>query len=385
MRKLFLLDPDVVFLNHGSFGACPQEVLQVQQDLQRRMERNPVLFLGRESAQLLAHARGVLAQYLGAQADDLAFIPNASSGVNVVARSLHLAAGDEVLTTDHEYGACDNTWRFVCERTGAVYKQVTIPLPFRAAEFVERVWAGVTPRTRVLFLSHITSTTALIFPLAELCRRARDAGIVTLIDGAHAPGHIPLELDALGADFYTGNCHKWLCAPKGTAFLHARPEHHTRLNAPVISWGYSEHVKGHAGFEAYVGRTELERRLQWLGTRDICAFLSVPAAIAFQQRHGWDNVRAQCHALALQTLQRWCERTGQAPVASGSDCWQMVLLPVTGMDADALKTTLYDRYRIEVPVTQHQDQVFVRVSVQGYNTQEDLDRLLDALLALRTT
>ena len=385
MRKLFLLDPDVAFLNHGSFGACPQEVLQVQQDLQRRMERNPVLFLGRESAQLLAHARGVLAQYLGAQADDLAFMPNASSGVNVVARSLQLSAGDEVLTTDHEYGACDNTWRFVCERTGAVYKQVTIPLPFRAAEFVERVWAGVTPRTRVLFLSHITSTTALIFPLAELCRRARDAGIVTLIDGAHAPGHIPLELDALGADFYTGNCHKWLCAPKGTAFLHARPEHHSRLNAPVISWGYSEHVKGHAGFEAYVGRTELERRLQWLGTRDISAFLSVPAAIAFQQRHGWDSVRAQCHALALQTLQRWCERTGQAPVASGSDCGQMVLLPVPGVDADALKATLYDRFRIEVPVTQHQDQVFVRVSVQGYNTQEDLDRLLDALVALRKT
>lgn len=384
MRNHFLLDPDVVFLNHGSFGACPREVLQAQHDWQLRMERNPVLFLGRESTQLLTQARAVLAQYLGAASDDLAFMPNATSGVNVVARSLRLGAGDEVLTTNHEYGACDYTWRFVCEHTGAVVKRVEVPLPFRADEFVERVWAGVTARTRVLFLSHLTSTTALIFPLAELCQRARVAGIVTLIDGAHAPGHINLNLDALGADFYTGNCHKWMCAPKGTAFLHARPEHHARLDAPVISWGYGEQVPGNPVLEAYVGRTELQRRLQWPGTRDISGFLAVPAAMAFQQRHHWAAVRQRCHALALQTAQRWCALTDQGPLAQDDDVGQMVLLPMPHtQDADGLKATLYERFRIEVPVTQHQGQVFVRVSVQGYNTQDDLDCLLQALQALR--
>ncbi len=169
------------------------------------MERNPVAFLGRRSAELLAYSRAVLARYLGAQPGDLIHVPNATTGVNIVARSIPLLPGDEILTTDHEYGACDNTWDFVCRHTQAQYVPVEIPLPFRAQEFAERVWAGVTPRTRLIYLSHITSTTALIFPIAELCRRARAAGILTLIDGAHAPGQIPLNLDALGADFYNGN------------------------------------------------------------------------------------------------------------------------------------------------------------------------------------
>ena len=277
------------------------------------MERNPLEFIGRRSADLLAASRAVLAHEVGARAENLIYLPNSTTGVNMVARSLKLYAGDEIVASDHEYGACDNTWNFVCQHTGARYVQAQVPLPFDAAGFADRIWSAVTPRTRVIFLSHITSTTALIFPINELCRRARAAGILTLIDGSHVPGHIPLDLDATGADFYTGNCHKWLYALKGSAFLHVRPEHHAMVDVPVVSWGYSSNIAGHTGFDAYLGATTLERRLQWQGTRDIAAFLGVPAAIEFQARHHWPEVRARCHALASQTLQRICCLTGMGP------------------------------------------------------------------------
>jgi isopenicillin-N epimerase len=376
---MFLLDPDLIFLNHGSFGACPAQVMQSYQRWQMEMERNPVEFLGRRSAELLAQSRGVLAQALGADPENLVYLPNATTGVNTVARSLRLRPGDEILTSDHEYGACDNTWEFVCQHTGARYVPVEIPLPFKAEEFVQRLWAGVTPRTRVIFLSHISSTTALIFPMEELCRRAREAGILTLIDGAHVPGHMPLNLNALGADFYTGNCHKWLCAPKGAAFLHVRPQHHQLVDAGVVSWGYSATIAGHTGFDAYTGSTLLERRLQWQGTRDIAAFLTVPAAIAFQAEHDWDRVRQHCHTLAAQTLHRIGAITALPPICADADFGQMVAIPVPAMDAQLLKDTLFERYRIEIPVTSHKGGLFIRLSVQAYNTPAQLDVLVDAV------
>lgn len=382
MRDLFLLDPDLTFLNHGSFGACPVEVLEASFALQREMERNPVEFLARRSASLLAGARAALGGLVGAAAADLVFVPNATHAVNTVARSLPLGPGDEILATDHEYGACDNTWDFVCRRSGARIVRAAIPLPFRAEAFLDRLWAQVTPRTRVIFLSHITSTTALRFPVASVCARAREAGILTLVDGAHAPGQIDLDLEAIGADFYTGNCHKWLCAPKGSAFLHVRPEVQALLDAPVVSWGYSDASGGHSGFEAYTGATLLERRLQWQGTRDLAAFLSVPAAIDFQRRHGWSAVRDRCHRLAADALAAACDLFRLPPPCADGDFVQMVCLPVPPQDPEALRRNLFERHRIEVPVTTHGDRVFVRISVQAYNTREDLDQLLQALRAL---
>lgn len=380
MRDLFLLDPDLVFLNHGSFGACPAEVFAVYQHWQRELESNPVAFLGRRSAALLHEARSVLAAYLGAVAADLVFAPNATTAVNIVARSLDLQPGDEVLATDHEYGACDATWQRVCTERGAVYRRVTVPLPFRREAFAARVMAEAGQRTRLVFASHITSTTALVFPVAELCAAARSRGIATLIDGAHAPGQIALGLGAVGADFYAGNLHKWLCAPKGSAFLHARPEHHERLHATVTSWGYAEQVSGHTGFDAYLGHSLLERRLQWQGTRDLSAFLAVPAAIEFQRRHHWPAVQARCHAMAVALMHRVAAATGLPPIAADADFAQMVPLAVTTDDGDALRRRLYDEHHIEVPVTRHGTQHFVRVSVQGYNRPADLDRLFEALL-----
>ena len=378
MREHFLLDPSVTFLNHGSFGACPRPVFDAWQRWQLELERNPVEFLGRRSAALLGTAREALAAFVGAASDDLAFVPNATTGVNIVARSLALQPGDEVLATDHEYGACETTFRRVCEARGASYRTVAIPLPFEREDFADRLLAEVRPNTKLIFASHITSTTALVFPLAELCRRARERGVLTLIDGAHAPGHIDLDLRALGADFYTGNCHKWLCAPKGAGFLHVRPEHQDLIDAPVTSWGYTAEVSGHTGFDAYTGRTRLERRLLWQGTRDVTAWLTVPAAIEFQRAHDWAAVRARCHAMARATLQRLCERFGLAPASTDDDFAQMAVMPVPHTDAEALRRRLFDESRIEIPVTQHGGRTFVRLSVQGYNTQDDLERLLAA-------
>ena len=379
MRDAFLLDPSLTFLNHGSFGACPREVFAVYQDWQLQMERNPVEFLGRRSAALLADARRQLGDYLGAQGDDLVFVPNATTGVNSVARSLALQPGDEVLSTDHEYGACDATWQFVCARAGAHYRRVAVPLPFEPQSWAERLMAAAGPRTKLIFASHISSTTALIFPVAELCRRAREAGIRTLIDGAHAPGHLALDLRSVGADFYTGNCHKWLCAPKGSAFLHARSEYQSEIDATVVSWGYLADAGGPPALDAYTGRSTFERRLQWQGTRDLAAFLSVPAAIEFQARHDWPRLRQDCHAQAIQTLRTVTTRNGLSAVAGDGDYGQMVAIPVRATDAAGLRTQLFERHRIEVPVTQHGAHTFVRVSMQAYNTQAELNQLVDAL------
>jgi isopenicillin-N epimerase len=378
MRELFLLDPELVFLNHGSFGACPVEVLRAQQDWQLALERNPVAFLGRDSARLLKEARLALGQALGARGEDLVFMPNSTTGVNVVARSWPLRAGDEVLTTNLEYGACDATWQRVCEQHGAHYRRVDIPLPYQRDQVVARLMAAVTPRTRLIYASHITSTTALILPVAALCAAGRERGITTLIDGAHAPGQVDLNLEALGADFYVGNCHKWLCAPKGSGFLHARPEHQAVLDAPVTSWGYAQGTGGHSGFEAYLGHSAFERRFQWQGTRDLSAWLAVPAAIGFQTRHGWPSVRQRCHKLAQHALQTLTQRHGLNPIAQDDDWAQMVSIPVPPQDPDLLRRRLFEESHIEIPVTTHGQQVFVRISVQGYNTWGDIERLLEA-------
>ena len=378
MRNQFLLDPDLVFLNHGSFGACPREVLQVQHHWQLEMERNPVEFLGRRSAELLFQARTALGHALGGRPDELVFVPNSTTGVNVVARSFPLQPGDEILTTDMEYGACDAAWQRVCAQTGATYRRIKVPLPFDRESVTELLMSAITTGTKLIYFSHIASTTALILPAVEICAAARERGIATFVDGAHAPGQIPVDLSAVNADFYVGNCHKWLCAPKGSAFLHARTEHHEMLDASVVSWGYAEGTGGHSGFDAYLGSTLFERRMQWQGTRDISAWLTVPAALDFQEKHDWKAVRIRCHELARIALDGLTKRFGTKPIAGDKDWAQMVAIPVAAQDPDLLHRRLYEESRIEIPVTVHGDQVYVRISVQGYNSPQDIEHLLAA-------
>jgi isopenicillin-N epimerase len=406
LKSQFFLDPDVIFLNHGSFGACPRPVLEACQAFQRELEALPTRFFGGRARELLIASRAALAEFVGVHTDDIVYFANPTTAMNVVARSLadgysaqngHKAAsppplrlkpGDEVLTTDHEYGAMERAWRYVCYRTGARLVQRTIPLPVTSqAEFIEQFWAGVTERTKVIFISHITSPSALIFPLAEICRRARAAGILTAVDGAHAIGQIPLNLAELGADIYTGACHKWLSSPKGCAFLYTRPEIQSWLEPLVVSFGWES---DHPGSSRYVDWH------QWQGTRDLSPFLSIPAAIAFREEHDWDAVQRRCHAMAIETRRRIHALSGLAPICPepvmppegaavpAADAWfcQMFSALLPNINADLLRQRLWDDYRIEVPLGPWRGQNRMRISFQAYNEQADADTLVEALARL---
>jgi isopenicillin-N epimerase len=374
IRDQFLLDPSVTFLNHGSFGACPKPVFEKYQAWQLELERQPVEFLGRRFHDLMNESRAALGAYLNADPDDLIYIDNATAGVNVALHALDLAPGDEVVTTNHEYGACDLTWQYLHEHNGVVINRVPIELPVTThANLVETIWAAVTPRTKVIYLSHITSFSALVFPVAAICARAREAGILTVIDGAHATSQIPVDLTAIGADFYSGNLHKWLCAPKGAAYLYVRRELQDRVGSAIISWGWGEQ-KGHPA-------SQFVRRNQWQGTRDPAGYLAVPEAIRFQQVNNWPERQKACHELVVEARRRISTLTDLPPIAPEGEGWfvQMATCPVRTASIEALKTNLYDGMKIEIPCMEWKGRQFVRISIQVYNDQSDVDRLLEGL------
>jgi isopenicillin-N epimerase len=389
LKQFFMLDPSVTFLNHGSFGATPKPVFMEYQRWQRELENQPVEFLGRRITGLMAESRAALGNFIGTHPDNLVYTQNVTISLNIVARSLALGPNDEVLATDHEYGAMDRTWQFLSKERGFRYINQHIELPLTTEQnFVEDLWRGVTQNTRVIFLSHITSPTAIIFPVEEIIRRARQVGILTIIDGAHAAGQIPLHLDSLGADFYGGNLHKWLCAPKGAGFLYARPEVQHLIKPLVVSWGYESETPGPSQFVDHH---------EWWGTRDMAAFLSVSAAIEFQKKHQWDEVSESCHALAKYAQARICEISGLAPLHTRTDNWfrQMIAAPLPKDTDVLLKNRLYDGYRIEIPVHDWLPSLdsregqrakigyrLIRVSIQGYNTRRDIDKLCGALSEL---
>jgi isopenicillin-N epimerase len=374
LRREFLLDPGVIFLNHGSFGATPKKVFQKYQRWQRELERQPVEFLGRRVNGLMREARESLAEYFHTTADNLVYTPNVTVSVNIVARSLSLGIGDEVLATDHEYGACDRTWRFLSKERGFSYKNQPIPVPMTTKEdFINTLWEGVTSRTRVIFLSHITSPTAIIFPVTEVCARARREGILTVVDGAHAPGQIQLDMHAIGADFYGGNLHKWLCAPKGAGFLYARSEVQKLLKPLVVSWGYESETPSGSTFVDYY---------EWTGTRDIAAYLAVPAAIRFQADHDWTAIQKACHELAREAQARICTLTGFSPLHPDDPLWfgQLATAPLPDeTNVAVLKERLYNEYHVEVPLIIWNGRKLIRVSIQGYNSPRDVNILLKAL------
>jgi isopenicillin-N epimerase len=383
IRKLFLLDPGVVFLNHGSFGARPREVLEAQEALRHEIEIEPVEFLGRRSAALVEGALETLGAFLGARPRNLAFVPNATTGVNVAARSLPLAPGDEVLASDQEYGACAHAFERICAARGAVYRPVAVPVPYAGdTDFLARLEASITPRTRALFLSHITSPTALRFPVQAACRMARERGILTVIDGAHAPGQLPLDLETLGADFYAGNCHKWMCGPLGSAFLHVREERHAAIEPPVTSWGLFAEATGTAAHDAYAGTSTLARRLLWQGTRDVTAFLAVPAAIRFLARCDGPQSAARSAALAASTARRAADLLGTSPAVQEGSGVRMSLIPLPPCDGEAVQAALLSSHRIEAPITEHGGRQFLRLSFHAYNGEDDARAVLDALPAL---
>ncbi len=375
LRKLFLLRPEVVFLNHGSFGACPKPVFETYQNWQLVLEQEPVEFIGRRFAELMFDARRHLGRFVGAGADDLFFVTNATTGLNTVARALPLAQGDEVLATDLEYGAMDRMWEFVCRKRGAHYIKHHLPLPVESLSgVVDAIWSGVTPRTKVLFVSHILPVTALLMPIEELAGRARKQGVWMVVDGAHAPGQIDLDLQALGVDFYAGNCHKWMMAPKGAGFLYVRPERQSLIEPLVVSWG-----------DKSLGDSRFIQENEFQGTRDLAAYLSVPAAIAFMEDHDWEQERKRCHRLVVAAREKMIEVTRLPPSSPPSEIWfrQMAAqrLP-PDLDGEALHRRLFDEHSVEIPVGEANGEQFIRISVQGYNSDSDVERFTQAFAEL---
>jgi isopenicillin-N epimerase len=350
VKELYLLDPEVVYLNHGSFGACPRPVFDAYQRFQLELEREPVAFLALERSlpARLEQVRDRLGQYVGARPENLALVPNVSSALNAVARSLELAPGDEILLGEAEYGGMELLWEFVASRTGATVRRA----PFAELE--------PGPDTRVVFCSHVEWVSGAVNDVADVCRRAQEGGALSIVDGAHAPGQVELDLESLGADVYAGNCHKWLSAPKGSAFLYARPEVQAMIDPLVVSWDWG------------IGRPFADVH-RWQGTRDPSAFLAVPAAIDFQAEHDWPSVRARCHGLLCGAR----DRLGLEPLAD--TFVQMLGFRLTVADGPALKRRLWDDHRIEVPVIETAAGPVIRVSVQAYNDESDLDALIGAL------
>jgi len=380
------LDPKVTFLNHGSFGSCPRSVLAFQQEMRERLERQPVQFLVRELEELLDEARQTLASFIGADSDGLVFVPNATAGVNTVLRSLKFEPGDELLVTNHEYKACRSALDFAASRAGLRVVEAEIPFPLsHPSQVVEAIAAAVTPRTRLALVDHVTSQTGLVFPIQDIIRVLTERGVEVLVDGAHAPGMVPLNLQALAPTYYAGNCHKWICAPKTAGFLFVQADRRRDIRPLIISHG------------AYTQRTDRSRYLiefSWTGTWDPSAVLSVPVALQTLGRAvtgGWPTIMEHNRALALAGRRLLVEALKiESPCPDG-----MIgslasvplpdapndLVPTSPLYADPMQDQLREEYGIEVPVVpwpEHPRRL-LRISAQLYNSLPQYRRLAEAL------
>lgn len=368
--EFWALDPSVCFLNHGSFGACPRPVLQRQAELRARLEAEPVRFMKRELEPALDAARIALARFLGARPEHLAPVTNATTGVNAVVRSLRFTADDEILTTSHLYNACHNVLR----RSGARIVVVDLPLPLTgASQIVERVLGAVTPKTRLLLLDHVTSPTGLVFPVDVIVPECERRGVMVLVDGAHAPGMLPLSLDALGASFYTGNLHKWVCTPKSAAFLHVRPDRQALIQPCVTS---------HGANSPRTDRSRFQLEFDWVGTTDLTPFLCVPealAAMASLHDGGWPELMDANHHDALAAREQLQRVLGVPPIAPPELVGAMAAVSL-GAPGEGLQDRLFFEAGIEVPVIPFDGAWLVRVSCQRHVRPGDVERLAQTLV-----
>ena len=386
-RRFWELKPGTVFLNHGSFGACPKPVLALQTELRRKLEAEPVQFLWRRYEERLEPARRALAKFIGAPAQDLVFTTNATTGVNAVLRSLKFKRGDELLTTSVDYNACRNVLNEVVQQTGAKLVVAEIPFPLQSADQITAaILQAVTKRTRLALLDHVTSNTAMVLPLREIIRALETRGVETLVDGAHAPGMLPLNLRELQPTYYAAKLHKWVCAPKGAAFLYVRPDRQNDLQPAVIS---------HGNNRTRPGFTPFQDRFDWAGTFDPTAWLCVPAAIRWMGQllpGGWRELREKNHQLAVRARKLLCDRLEVTPPCPEELLGSMATIPLpqrfqnrkASGKIDCEQLALYDRFGIEVPLSRFgtPQQRWLRVSAQIYNSPADYEYLAKALEAL---
>ena len=373
MKSQFLLNPEITFLNHGSFGACPKPIFENYQYWQLELEREPVQFIQKNSAQYLKTSKDALANYIGCSSDDFFYTTNPTVAVNTVLRSLNLEEGDEVLTTNHEYGAMDRTWSYFSKKKGIKYIRQNISLPILSKEqILNEFWSGYTSKTKIIFISHISSVTALVFPVKEICEKARELGLITIIDGAHVPGQLDLNIQELNPDFYTGALHKWLLAPKGVSFLYVKKTFQNSIDPLVVSWGYESESPSNSQFLDYH---------QHQGTRDISAFLTIPKAIEFLRVNNWEERAALCRKLIRDNYNKFCELLNSKPICPVTSEFlvQMCSIPIQTTKPLELKETLFHKYKIEIPVMKLEDKFFLRIAINVYNSQQDLEILRESL------
>ena len=374
LTSQFHLRRDITYLNFGSFGACAKPIFERYQQFQMELEQEPVQFITVNGPKYLQQSREALAAYIGCNGDDVVFVTNPSYGVNIIAKSLKLQPGDEVLTTNIEYGACDKAWQYYCDKAGAKYVRQNIHFPLTTKEdFSEQFFAGLTDNTKLVFISHITSATGLRLPVEEICSIAKSKGLMTFVDGAHAPGQIKIDLTTLGADIYTGACHKWMMAPKGCSFLYVKKELQSLFDPLIISWGYQSAFPSQSVFLDYH---------QMQGTRDFSAFLTIPAAIDFMKKYDWENIASGCRKMVLVNAEKFCKLLHSQPLTPINEDFlvQMFSIPIMANEPEKLQRHLFEKYNIEIPVMKQDDKVYIRFSIQAFNTQKDLDILYNALM-----
>lgn len=373
LNSQFFITPDITFLNFGSFGATPKPIFEEYQRFQLELEREPVLFITVTGPAYLKKSREALAEYIHCNADDVVFTTNPSYAINTITKSMKLEPGDEILSTNIEYGALDKAWNYYCNKSKAKYVRQPITLPIVSKEkVVEEFFKGLSPKTKAIYISQITSATGLILPVHEICEIAKAKGLLTIVDGAHVPGHIPLNLQTLKADIYTGACHKWMMAPKGCSFLYVKKEFQDLFDPLVISWGYEA---------LFPSASKFLDHHQFNGTRDFSAFLTIPKVIEFMKQNKWEEVAKNCRDLVKKNAQRFCDLLGTVPITPITDEFlgQMFSIPVNCKEPEKLHDHLFNNYKIQVPVARQDEKRFIRYSIQVFNTQKDLDKLYNAL------
>lgn len=373
MKSQFLLYNNITFLNHGSFGACPKPIFEEFQRLQLELEREPVNFIQKKLPIYLKEAKKPLAKFIDCNEEDFFFTPNPTFAVNTIMRSLNLQAGDEILATNHEYGAMDRTWNFYCKKSGAKYVCQEISLPIVSKEqILEEFWKGYNANTKVIFLNQISSSTALIFPVKEICDKAQQLGLITIVDGAHVPGHIDLNISELNPDFYTGTLHKWMLAPKGSSFLYVKKEFQADIDPLVVSWGYESLFLSDSQFLDYH---------EYQGTNNHSAYLCTPKVIEFLEENSWREKSKACRKIVLDNYQRFCDLLGTQPICPISEEFlgQMASIPIRTEKPMELKELLYSKYKIQIPIMPLNGNIYMRYSINVYNSQDDLEVLYQAI------
>lgn len=371
MIDKFNLNKDITFLNHGSFGACTKKVMNEYIQYQYQLENQPVDFIEKKVPKLLALSRSKLADFLNTSSNDIVLLDNPTTAINEVIRSLQLDRGDEIITTDHEYGAMDKAWEFITEKKGANYKRVELPFPIESSKDIfSTIVNSISQKTKILFISHITSPTGIIFPVEDLCKYARENNIITIIDGAHVPGHIQLDIKDLNPDFYIGTCHKWLCTPKGVSFLYVRRNFQDSIDPLIIGWGWRDYDSN---------LSEFINNHEWWGTRDMSAYFCLPTALKMHQTKEMIDGRMHCQSKIPIIRDIVNDITSQMEICPNNMLGQMASMVMPNIDHVNLKTTLINEYKIEIPVFKWKNMSILRVSYQVYNTEKDIEKLSTVL------